>query len=213
MTSGSSFKKRALAVLGGTATAVLVLTGCAGGGDGGDSPSSDAITVGTTDKVTFLDPAGSYDNGSFAIMNNVYPFIMNSKPGTADVEPDIAESAEFTSPTEYTVVLKEGLKFANGNDLTASDVKFSFDRQLAIADENGPSTLLYNLDSTEAVDDTTVVFHLKAGNDQIWPQILSSPAGPIVDEEVFSADSVTSDNDIIDGDAFAGPYTISSYKF
>src|SRR5690606_39670358 len=120
---------------------------------------------------------------------------------------------EFTSPTEYTVKLKEGLTFANGNELTSSDVKFSFDRQLAIADVNGPSTLLYNLDSTEAVDDTTVVFHLKAGNDQIWPQILSSPAGPIVDEEVFAADAVTSDDDIIAGDAFAGPYTIGSYKF
>lgn len=212
MTSGSSFKKRALTVLGGVATAVLVLTGCAGGG-GGDEPSNDAITIGTTDKVTFLDPAGSYDNGSFAIMNNVYPFIMNSQPGTADVEPGIAESAEFTAPTEYTVVLKEGLTFANGNELTASDVKFSFDRQLAIADENGPSTLLYNLDSTEVVDDTTVVFHLKAGNDQIWPQILSSPAGPIVDEEVFSADAVTDDDTIIDGNAFGGQYVISSYKF
>lgn len=211
MTSGSTVRKRALAVLGGTATAVLVLSGCAGGSG---TPSSDeAITIGTTDKVTFLDPAGSYDNGSFAIMNNVYPFIMNSVPGTADVEPDIAESAEFTAPTEYTVTLKDGLKFANGNDLTASDVKFSFDRQIAIADANGPSTLLYNLDSTEAVDDTTVVFHLKAGNDQIWPQILSSPAGPIVDEDVFSADAVTPDTEIIDGEAFAGPYTIGSYKF
>ncbi|HEU4807580.1 MAG TPA: ABC transporter substrate-binding protein [Homoserinimonas sp.] len=212
MTSGSSFKKRALTVLGGAATAVLVLTGCAGGGNG-EEPSNEAITIGTTDKVTFLDPAGSYDNGSFAIMNNVYPFIMNSQPGTADVEPDIAESAEFTAPTEYTVTLKEGLTFANGNELTASDVKFSFDRQTAIADENGPSTLLYNLDSTEVVDDTTVVFHLKAGNDQIWPQILSSPAGPIVDEEVFAADAVTSDDEIIDGNAFAGQYIISSYKF
>src|SRR5690554_4432651 len=212
MISGSSFKKRALTVLGGTAAAVLVLSGCAGGGDG-DEPSNEAITVGTTDKVTFLDPAGSYDNGSFAIMNNVYPFIMNSQPGTADVEPDIAESAEFTSPTEYTVVLKDGLTFANGNELTASDVKFSFDRQLAIAADNGPSTLLYNLDSTEVVDDVTVVFNLKAGNDQIWPQILSSPAGPIVDEDVFSADALTTDQEIVDGNAFAGPYVISSYKF
>ena len=211
MTSGSSFKKRALTVLGGTATAVLVLTGCAGGG-GGEQTNA-AITIGTTDKVTFLDPAGSYDNGSFAIMNNVYPFIMNSQPGTAEVEPDIAESAEFTAPTEYTVKLKDGLKFANGNDLTSSDVKFSFDRQVAIADENGPSTLLYNLEKTEAVDDTTVVFHLKAGNDQIWPQILSSPAGPIVDEEVFAADAVTGDDAIVEGKAFAGQYVISSYKF
>jgi peptide/nickel transport system substrate-binding protein len=146
-------------------------------------------------------------------MNNVFPFLMNSNPGSSAVHPDIAESAEFTAPTEYTVKLKPGLKWANGHDLTASDVKFSFDRQLKIAADNGPSTLLYNLDSTEVKDDLTVVFHLKAANDQIWPQILSSPAGPIVDEEVFSPDAVTTDQEIVDGNAFAGPYVISSYKF
>ena len=54
------------------------------------------LTVGTTDKVTSLDPAGSYDNGSFAVMNQIYPFLLNSPYGTADVKPDIAESAEFT---------------------------------------------------------------------------------------------------------------------
>jgi peptide/nickel transport system substrate-binding protein len=178
------------------------------------SPSgATSITVGTTDKVTSLDPAGSYDNGSFAVMNQVYPFLLNSKPGTSEVQPDIAESAKFTSPTEYTVVLKKGLTFANGDKLTSSDVKFSFDRQLKIADQNGPSTLLANLVSTAAPDASTVVFTLKAGNDQIWPQILSSPAAPIVDEQVFSADKVTSDDDIIKGKAFAGQYTISSYKF
>ena len=90
-------------------------------------------------------------------------------------------------------------------------MKFTFDRQLKIADENGPSSLLYNLDSIDAPDDTTVVFHLKSENDQIFPQILSSPAGPIVDEEVFSADALTPDNDIVDGNAFAGQYTITSY--
>lgn len=201
-----------MAVLGGTAVAALALSGCAGTDTGG-STSSGTITVGTTDKVTTLDPAGSYDNGSFFLMNNVFPFLMNSIPGSSDVNPDIAESAEFTAPTEYTVVLKSGLKWANGNDLTSSDVKFSFDRQLAIAADNGPSTLLYNLESTDATDDQTVVFHLKAANDQIWPQILSSPAGPIVDEEVFSASEVTPDQDIVDGNAFAGPYAISSYKF
>lgn len=200
MTSASTIRKRTLAVLGGTAIAALVLSGCTAGNDSG---TSGTITVGTTDKVTVLDPAGSYDNGSFFVMNNVFPFLMNSNPGSSDVHPDIAESAEFTSPTEYTVKLKSGLKWANGNDLTASDVKFSFDRQLKIAADNGPSTLLYNLDSTEMKDDLTVVFHLKAGNDQIWPQILSSPAGPIVDEDVFAADALTTDDEIVDGMAFA----------
>jgi peptide/nickel transport system substrate-binding protein len=213
MTSASTIRKRTLTVLGGVAVATLVLSGCSANGNSGGTSSNGSLIVGTTDKVTTIDPAGSYDNGSFFIMNNVFPFLMNSKPGGAEVQPDIAVSAKFTSPKEYTVVLKKGLKFANGHDLTSSDVKFSFDRQLKIAADNGPSSLLYNLDTTEAKNPTTVVFHLKEANDQIWPQILSSPAGPIVDEQSFSADSVTSDKTIVKDKAFAGPYTISSYKF
>lgn len=214
MTSASTIRKRTLAVLGSTAIAAMVLSGCAAGNDNGSAGTSGGtITVGTTDKVTLLDPAGSYDNGSFFVMNNVYPFLMNSNPGSSDVHPDIAESAEYTSPNEYTVVLKKGLKFANGHDLTASDVKFSFDRQQAINADNGPASLLSNLESTTVKDDLTVVFNLTVGNDQIWPQILSSPAGPIVDEEVFAADKLATDKEIVDGEAFAGPYTISSYKF
>ena len=200
--------------VGALGVSAIVLAGCTGGGgdNGSDGGSTEPLVVGTTDKISSIDPAGSYDNGSFAVMNQVYPFLLNSQYGTSEVTPDIAESAEFTSPTEYTVTLKSGLKFANGHDLTSSDVKFSFDRQVAIADPNGPSSLLGNLDSVETPDDTTVVFTLKNGNDQIWPQILSSPAAPIVDEEVFSADSVTPDDTIVEGKAFAGQYTIDSYK-
>ena len=120
--------------IGAFGASALLLAGCAGGGggnstDGGDA-SGEPLIVGTTDKVTTLDPAGSYDNGSLAVMNQVFPFLVNTDYGSAEVVPDLAESAEFTSPTEYTVKLKAGLKFANGNDLTSSDVKFSFDRQL-----------------------------------------------------------------------------------
>ncbi len=213
MTSASRTGRRIAAATAGVAIAALTLSGCAGGSSNNSSGGSKSLTIGTTDKVTTLDPAGSYDNGSFAVQNQVFPFLMNTPSNSPDVEPDIAESAEFTTPTEYTVKLKEGLKFANGNELTASDVKFSFDRQLKIADENGPSSLLYNLDKTEAPDDLTVVFTLKSENDQVFPQILSSPAGPIVDEDVFSADALTPDQDIVKGEAFAGQYTIASYDF
>jgi peptide/nickel transport system substrate-binding protein len=223
MNSVSRRRARPLAIAAGLTAAALALTACGGSGnkssatDGtGKTTSSGSLTIGTTDKITTIDPAGSYDNGSFAVMNQVFPFLMNTPYGSPDVEPDIAASAEFTAPTEYTVKLKPGLKFANGHDLTASDVKFTFDRQLAIlangADGgNGPASLLYNLESTDATDDTTVVFHLKAANDQIFPQILSSPAGPIVDEEVFAKDALTPDKDIVAGNAFAGPYVITGY--
>ena len=214
MTSASMNRGRVIALAAGLSAAALALAGCtAGGGGSTDAAGGGTLTVGTTEQVTSLDPAGAYDNGSFTVMNQIYPFLMNTPYGSPDVQPDIAEKAEFTTPTAYTVTLKPGLKWANGNDLTSSDVKFSFDRQLAIADENGPSSLLYNLDSVEAVDDTTVVFTLKSENDQIFPQILSSPVGPIVDEDVFSADSLTSDDDIVAGNAFAGQYVITSYDF
>ncbi|RUQ05407.1 ABC transporter substrate-binding protein [Curtobacterium sp. HSID17257] len=209
MASVTKWGRRGIALGAGVAATALVLTGCA------SSSVSDTelngLSIGTTDKVTSLDPAGSYDNGSFAVQNQVFPFLMNTPVGSPDVKPDIAESGEFTNDTTYTVKLKSGLKFANGHDLTSSDVKFSFERELKINNENGPQSLLANLKSIETPDDTTVVFNLDHA-DQTWPQVLSSPAGPIVDEQVFSADKLTPAADIVKGNAFAGQYEITSYK-
>lgn len=205
--------RSAIALAGVSAFALTACTGpSGGGGTSTGGAGGGTITYGTTDKVVTLDPAGSYDAGSFMVMNQIYPFLLNSKPGSADAVPDIAESASFTTPTEYTVKLKPGLKFANGHALTSSDVKFSIDRVVKIADPNGPAALLSNLKSVTAKDDSTVVFTLKAGNDQVFPGVLASNSGPIVDEEVFPADKVLSDDEIVKGKPFAGPYTIESYK-
>ncbi|KQS08160.1 peptide ABC transporter substrate-binding protein [Curtobacterium sp. Leaf183] len=206
----ATWGKRALALGAGAAATALVLTGCAGGGSGG-SGDLNGLIIGTTDKITSLDPAGSYDNGSFAVQNQVFPFLMNTPTGSPDVKPDIATKGEFTDPTTYEVTLKKGLEFANGNKLTSSDVKFSFNREIKINNPNGPQSLLANLKSIDTPNATTVVFHLDHA-DQTWPQVLSSPAGPIVDEDVFSATKLTSADDIVKGNAFAGQYVIKSYK-
>ena len=202
----------AIALAGISALALTACTGPAGGGGTSTEGSGGAITYGTTDKVVTLDPAGSYDGGSFMVMNQIYPFLLNYAPGTADATPDIAESASFTSPTEYTVKLKPGLKFANGNTLDSSDVVFSFNRVKNIDDPNGPASLLSNMEKVEAPDANTVVFTLAAGNDQVFPGVLASNPGPIVDEEVFPADKILDDDAIIAGKPFAGQYTIESYK-
>ncbi|MDR0283675.1 MAG: ABC transporter substrate-binding protein [Propionibacteriaceae bacterium] len=173
---------------------------------------SDKVTIGTTDKLTTLDPAGAYDHGSLGMAIQVFPFVVGFVPGENTPQPDIATSCGFTEPTVFQCKLKSGLKFANGHDLTSSDVKFSFDRVVAINDPNGPASLLGNLDSVEAPDPTTVNFKLKAANDQTFEQVLATSAGPIVDEEVFPANSVMSDEDIVAANAFAGPYTITSYS-
>lgn len=155
--------RRGTRVLAATAVAGLVLAGCGAGNDGGRG--SEALIVGTTDKVVSIDPAGSYDNGSLNVQTQVYQYLLNFAEGSTEPSPDAAEKCEFTKPDEFTCTMKEGLTFANGNELTASDVAHSFNRIVKIADPSGPSTLLGAMESVEATDDKTVVFKLKGEND------------------------------------------------
>ena len=196
--------------------AIASLTACGGVKDDttAGADSGNAITIGTTDKITSLDPAGSYDNGSYAVQIQVFPFLYAQDYNTSELSPDIAadDGTWNDDGTEFTVKLKDGLKFANGNDLTASDVKFSYDRIKKINDPNGPSSLLANVESVTAKDDTTVVFKDSVPFDVTLKQVMSSPAGPIVDEDTFDADKLTDADAIVSKKAFAGPYTLTAFK-
>jgi len=201
--------RRGTSVLAATAVVGLALAGCGAGNDGGGG--SEALIVGTTDKVVSIDPAGSYDNGSLNVQTQVYQYLLNFAEGSTEPTPDAAESCDFTKPDEYTCTMKEGLKFANGNELTASDVAHSFNRIVKIADPSGPATLLGGMESVEATDDKTVVFKLKGENDQTFAQILVTSAGPIVDEETYPADKKIDDEAAVKANGFSGPYTIGKY--
>ena len=196
--------------------AIASLTACGGVKDDttAGADSGNAITIGTTDKITSLDPAGSYDNGSYAVQIQVFPFLYAQDYNTSELSPDIAadDGTWNDDGTEFTVKLKDGLKFANGNDLTASDVKFSYDRIKKINDPNGPSSLLANVESVTAKDDTTVVFKDSVPFDVTLKQVMSSPAGPIVDEDTFDADKLTDADTIVSKKAFSGPYTLTAFK-
>jgi peptide/nickel transport system substrate-binding protein len=202
--------RRGTAVLAATAVVGLALAGC---GSGKDSGSSDkAIVVGTTDKVVAIDPAGSYDNGSLNVQTQVYQYLLQFPEHTTTLTPDAAQKCSFTAPKEYTCTIKDGLKFDNGNPLTAKSVAFSFERIVKINDPNGPASLLGNMDSVKAKDDKTVVFTLKAENDQTFPQVLATSAGPIVDEKTYPADKVLSDDAAVKANGFSGPYSIGKYS-
>ena len=75
---------------------------------------------------------------------------------TASASITVGTIDKVTSPTEYTVVLKKGLTFA--------DIKFSFDRPQKIASQVGLGMLLHTLVRHAASDATTVVFTVKATN-------------------------------------------------
>ncbi len=156
--------------------------------------------VGTTDTVTSLDPAGAYDAGSWAVYSNVYQSLLTFEAGSTTPVPDAASTCGFlgTSLTAYQCTLREGLTFANGREVTAQDVKYSFDRMLGIAADVGPAPLFPTLESVTA-DDRSVVFHLDA-RDATFPQKLATGAGAIVDRDRYPAQGLREDA-AVDGSA------------
>lgn len=200
--------RRGAVLLASTALVGMALTAC---GSGKTSDAGAGMIVGTTDKVISIDPAGAYDNGSMQVQTQVYQYLLNFPEGSTTLTPDAASKCDFTQPTQYTCTVKDGLKFANGNPLTANSVAFSFQRIVKINDPNGPASLLGAMKSVEAKDDKTVVFTLNAANDQTFPQILVTSAGPIVDEKTYPADKVLDDDAAVKAGGFSGPYTIAKY--
>ncbi len=169
-------RRRGLLALASAGVMIASLAACGGddegNGDGGTGASGEPWILGTTETVTSLDPAGSYDFGSWNLQQNIYEQLLVIPGGETEPVGDAAESCQYDDPQTVTCTLREGLTFSNGNELTSSDVKFSMERNLAIADPNGSSVLLGQLKdpkadalaegAIETPDDQTVVFHLNA---------------------------------------------------
>ncbi|QOV39455.1 peptide-binding protein [Streptomyces ferrugineus] len=189
-----------------------VLAACGGTDSGSDS--GDAIVVGTTDAFTAskdapapLDPAYAYDVGTWNILRQTVQTLMIQPRGDGDPVPEAAESCSFTDSgnERYACKLREGLKFAGGDPLTAQDVKYSIDRARSLKADSGVFALLSTIDTVETQGDREVIFHLKTA-DATFPFKLSTPVAGIVDPDVYDKGKLR-DGFEVEG---SGPYTLKA---
>ena len=131
-----------------------------------------------------LDPVGwdPHQTISFATMTMLsftHSRLMKVKagplvtPGTYPVEPDLAESWSQPSETTWVFRIKRGVRWhakppVNGRELTADDVKYTYDRFLGLKG-NGNKPVLEMVDRIEVLDRYTVKF------------TLSEPFAPFID--------------------------------
>ncbi|GGR78892.1 peptide-binding protein [Streptomyces humidus] len=188
------------------------LAACGGTDSGGGS--GDAIVVGTTDRFTAtkdapapLDPAYSYDVGTWNILRQTVQTLMIQPKGEGEPVPEAAESCGFTDTgnERYSCKLRSGLKFANGDAVTAKDVKFSIERARSIKADSGVFALLSTIDTVETQGDNEVIFHLKTA-DATFPFKLSTPVAGIVNPDDYEKNKLRDGFDV-DG---SGPYILKA---
>ena len=116
-----------------------------------------------------LDPHGSTLGQSQAIARFMFRGLMrfaikDGKVTTDAVEPDLAESWSMSPDGMlWTFKLRKGVQFHKGyGEMTAEDVKFSFERQIKRAPGTRFSEILEPIKGIEVLDPYTVQFQLKA---------------------------------------------------
>ncbi len=120
------------------------------------------IVIGMVLEPPHLDPtAGAAAAIKEVGYANIFEGITRIGPDGA-VQPGLAESWEISDDGKvYTFKLRTGVKFHDGADFSADDVKFSIDRAMAEDSVNPQKGLYSAIEKVEVVDPATVVVTLK----------------------------------------------------
>lgn len=189
-----SFGRKTAKALAVFAAFSVLLTGCGSSGssdsttaagnkttEAGTSETAgvktkDTLVVAVAEDVTSLDPQAIVNQKSFSVYCNMYENLVRYNAETKEVEPCLATEWEQVDDVTYHFKLREGVKFHDGNTMTAEDVIFSFKR----AKESGVvSTYLSFIESVEADGDYAVTMHISSPYAQIY-QALSNPSAVVV---------------------------------
>ncbi|MEX6507582.1 ABC transporter substrate-binding protein [Jiella sp. M17.18] len=113
-----------------------------------------SIVVTYKDDVSTLDPAIGYDWQNWSMIKSLFDRLMDYVPGTTTLRPSLATSYDISPDGKtYTFHLRKGVKFWNGRELTADDVKYSLDRVTNPKTQSPGAGFFRSIDGYQAVTD------------------------------------------------------------
>lgn len=170
-----------------------------------------------------LDPQAATTLDEFNALYNIYEGLVTYDPATLEPKPLLAESWKVsTDGTVYTFTLRKGVKFHNGREMTAEDVKYSLERLGNPKTGTSYTSLLLNkvkgftemrakenpaatLSGVKAVDATTLEITLTAPVGSFLKQ-LTMPGGFVVAKEAAEG------KDFAQNPVGTGPYKLKEWK-
>jgi ABC-type transport system substrate-binding protein len=190
-------RRAALAAMLATSSLVPVIAAHAA-----DTPSNGGtITVTYKDDIATLDPAIGYDWQNWSMINAVFSRLVDYTPGTTELKPSLAESYDVSPDGKtYTFKLHTGVKFTNGREVTAADVKYSIERAVNPKTQSPGAGFFHSivgadamtagtaqaLDGIKIVDDHTVQFTL-VQPDATFLNVLALNFSSVVPKEAVEA--------------------------
>ncbi|MEO5755384.1 MAG: ABC transporter substrate-binding protein [Mesorhizobium sp.] len=168
--------------------------------------SGGVLKLGFSADPAGFDPARGPSGMSHVVIEQVYSTLM-SLDDQAVPHPDIAEKFELSEDgLEYTFHLRSGVKFHDGSDLTAEDVKFTFDRLRAKDSGYSYGSQVETIAEVVVVNPQTVKFKL------------SKVTGPFLVYMAFPGSSIVpkklveSGHDLNSNPVGSGPFKFVSYE-
>jgi ABC-type transport system substrate-binding protein len=145
--------------LAGAVSALILLT--ATSAEAQEPKQGGRMTVTYKDDVSTLDPAIGYDWQNWSMIKSLFDGLMDYRPGTTELVPDLAEKYELSADGQaYTFILRQGVKFHNGRELTSADIKYSIERVLDPKTQSPGAGFFGSIASIDTPDPRTVVFKL-----------------------------------------------------
>lgn len=155
------------------------------------------IAIALDSDITSLDPQGHNDTKSEAVSFLLFNRLFRLNTDFEYV-PDLAESWEQPSDTEWVIKIKEGVMFHDGSEMTSEDVKFSLERSI---EQPKVEHVLAEVESIEIVDDYTVKITTKTA------------FAPFLYSLVHAGASILPKAYVESGDEFANPVGSGPYEF
>lgn len=187
-----------LALLAAAALMTISLAACSA--DASERDHSNLVVVTGGQVAPFLDPHSSNDSSTSLINVQIYETLVRQDE-SLNIVPGLALDWNASEDGRtLTFILREGVKFHNGDVMTAEDVKFSIERALSFPIV---AEIVSVIDTVEVIDEHTVSI------------TTHEPFGPILNHLAHPAASILSQADVarVDGDYGAEPVGTGPFIF
>jgi peptide/nickel transport system substrate-binding protein len=168
-------------------------------------PPKSTFTVGVVQDVDSLNPFIGVTVAAYEMFQLQYPTLTDYGAKDYAIEPEIAESwKESPDHTFWTYKIRPGMKWSDGEPLTAKDAAYTFNRIInGTFEKTNYGNYVGNITAAEAPDDTTLILRVDKPTpimDRLYVYILPEHVYSKIDETAIQSYN----NEPVDGKPTVG---------